>query len=436
MSIFFSFLPFIIFISIFFGSGCYYSLQGTSQAFYQLSPVSAMLPAICAAFLVRSGTLKEKIRDFLDGTRNSDIIAMCFIFFLAGAFSNVTKNMGSVDAIVQCILTILPSKWVLLSIFLVAVVLSSSIGTSMGTIATIAPIAYTLCQKLHLDPALCMGTVVSGAMFGDSLSPISDTTIAAISSQNACAKQKLRLNAWLALIAGGITAFTLYFMQPEVNVLLDAKPYDIWFILPYCVLLVLSFMGINVFVTLFLGLVVASMIAYFRSQVEILQISQWVNAGFSSMHEIALLSLLIGGVFGLSGKRCVSYLNEVICAFIHRYNLGHKTVQLLIGGTVAVCDVFLANNTIAIIFSGPIVAPIAQTKAIPSYYTATWLDIFSCVMQGIIPHGAQLLLAGAIGGISPIQISLHCYFCYILAFVACVYIILQPKNGCLDRKTL
>ena len=253
----------------------------------------------------------------------------------------------------------------------------------MGSIATIAPIAYTLCQKLHLDAALCMGTVVGGAMFGDSLSPISDTTIAAVASQNANPEKRLRLNAGIAAIAGGITLICLYFMQPSAFAPFPLQPYDAWLITPYIVLLSLSFSGRNVFVTLCVGLAWACGIAYLRCGIAALQVSQWMNAGFASMQEIMLLSLLVGGLFGLSGKTFVAHVHQYIVQVIQRYRLGSKATQFLIGGLVAVCDLFLANNTIAIIFTWPVVAPIASMKGIPSHYTATWLNIFSWSCKGL-----------------------------------------------------
>ncbi|MFP3017808.1 MAG: Na+/H+ antiporter NhaC family protein [Candidatus Tisiphia sp.] len=205
MSYLIHFIPILSFILLFVGSGVYFTLLGIPNAFYQFSPITAIIPAIALAWLLHKGSLQKKMQDFLDGVRHRDIITMCIIFLLAGAFSELTKQIGSVDATVNFAISLIPSRFLLIGLFVVTAFVSTSIGTSMGAIATIAPIGFALSQQMELSAPLCVATVVGGVMFGDNLSIISDTTIASVMSQEANMKQKLKLNAKVALIASIIT---------------------------------------------------------------------------------------------------------------------------------------------------------------------------------------------------------------------------------------
>ncbi|MFP3035275.1 MAG: Na+/H+ antiporter NhaC family protein, partial [Candidatus Tisiphia sp.] len=185
MSYLIHFIPILSFILLFVGSGVYFTLLGIPNAFYQFSPITAIIPAIALAWLLHKGSLQKKMQDFLDGVRHRDIITMCIIFLLAGAFSELTKQIGSVDATVNFAISLIPSRFLLIGLFVVTAFVSTSIGTSMGAIATIAPIGFALSQQMELSAPLCVATVVGGVMFGDNLSIISDTTIASVMSQEA-----------------------------------------------------------------------------------------------------------------------------------------------------------------------------------------------------------------------------------------------------------
>lgn len=427
MSFLLNFAPILLFISVFLGSGLYFSLQGAKNAFYQVSPLLAILPAIILGWILRKDTTEKRFQAFLKGMQHQDIMTMCLIFLLAGAFSEITNNIGSMDALVALTLALIPPQFLMIGLFLVASFISTSIGTSMGTVAALAPIAFGICTEAGLSVAIGMGTIVSGAMMGDNLSIISDSTIAAVMSQKANIKARFKLNAKIAFIASLITIVILLFGKTgstSTQAAAISLP-SLWLISPYVLLILLASAGINVFIALMGSIFLASILGLcFSSGYTMLSLSTSLTNGFLSMHEIMLLSLLIGGLSGLASKG-PQLLAHRILYLISSWKGGQKTAQLCIGKTVALFDLLLANNTIAIIFSGEIARKISKKYRIPPHYSAAWLDIFSCVFQGVIPYGAQILLASAVAGISPLSITPHVYYCYVLGIVSTVYILIK-----------
>ena len=416
------FLPIILFIFLFVGSGLYFTIIGEDNAFYQLSPLTAILPALTLGWFMHKGTTEDRMKDFLDGVRHRDIITMCIIFLLAGAFSEVTKSIGSVNATVNLALSFIPSEFLLIGLFFTAAFISTAIGTSMGTIATVAPIAVGLSSQGAFPAALGAATVVGGAMFGDNLSIVSDTTIASVMSQEANLKDKFKLNSKIAIISAVITILILIFNSNNVINIEVEQDYSLLLISPYILLIILASSGVNVFVSLVISLVFAGGVGLIENGYAILNFSKDINKGFAGMQEIMLLSLMVGGLSGLAGKssaKLAQHLGEWVSK---RDNI--KVAQLMIAKIVSVFDILLANNVIAILFTGEIAKNIAKKYQLPAHYSATWLATFSCVFQGLIPYGAQILLASTIAGVSPLSITPHVYYCYILAAVSIAYIIL------------
>jgi Na+/H+ antiporter NhaC len=424
MLLLFHFLPILLFIVTYVGSGFYFTWQGVEHAFYQISPTVAIIPAIVVGWILQKGSMSERANLFLDGVRHRDIITMCIVFILAGAFSVVTSAIGSVDATVTMTLSLVPSHFLLVGVFIAAACIATAIGTSMGTIATLAPLAAGLAAQGAFPASLGVATIVGGAMFGDNLSMISDTTIAAVLSQGANFKQKLKLNALIATIAALITIGVLLLMHTTTTEIVH-KPYSFVLIIPYLFLLLLALLGINVFVVLVSSLGVAGVIGMLYADYGVVHFCKDIATGFASMQEIMVLSLLVGGLSGLMGQG-MSLLSAKLSGKTHAA-LGIRSVQLIIAGLVSLFDLLLANNTIAIIFSGEVAKDLAKKYHLPPHYSAAWLDIFSCVFQGIIPYGAQLLLASSIAGVSPLALMGQVYYCYILGIVAVVYILLH-KN--------
>ena len=286
-------------------------------------------------------------------------------------------------------------------------------------------------MQADFSSALSVATVVGGAMFGDNLSIISDTTIAAVMSQEADMKKKLRLNAKVAFIASVITIIILL-LGTDIKASVEAKEYSLLLVAPYILLMLLAIVGVNVFVSLSISITFAGAIGLIANyDYNLLIFSQSIYKGFTSMNEIMLLSLMVGGLSGLAGKNFTKETADKLSAWISKRNAGDRVSQLIIAKLVSLFDILLANNTIAIIFSGEIAREIAKKHKIPPHYSAAWLDIFSCVFQGIIPYGAQILLASTIAGISPLAVMPYVYYCYVLGLVAVLHIIFIK----IDRNT-
>ncbi len=419
-----SFTPIFVFVGTYVGSGIYFTWLGIEKAFYQVSPTVSILPALMLAWILYKGSHNDRMKAFIDGVRHSDIITMCILFFLAGAFGTVTSAIGSVDAVVGLAVSCIPSQFLIIGIFIACAAISTAIGTSMGTIATCAPIAAALAHSGAFSMTLAMATVVGGSMFGDSLSMISDTTIAAVLSQGADMRKKFKINAIVAITAAVITIGILLFISHD-GVMLEPQAASMFLMIPYIFLIALAFAGLNPFVVLVLALMCAWLIGYVHHGYSLIAFGKDIDAGCVSMHEIALLSLLVGGLSGLSAA-ALAALGRLLERCVGSAK-SSKTGQYLIGALVSVCDMCMANNTVAIVFSGQIAKDIASRHKIPTHYTAAWLDIFSCVVQGLIPYGAQVLLASSIGEISPLSVVPEIYYCYVLFGVTVFYIGTQKR---------
>lgn len=418
MFIFQAFLPIITFMSIFLGSGVYFSYLGCLNPFYQVSPIAAIFPALILAWILHNKSAEQTMQSCIKGASHPDIIGMCLIFILAAIFSQITHSIGSVNATIGCALSLIKGEFLLIGLFLTAAFISTAIGTSMGTIATIGPIAVGLSQQGIFPMSLSMATVVGGAMFGDNLSLISDTTIAAVASQEADMIEKLKLNSCVAIISALVTLCFLSFYHIKA-VPLCSYEYRLVLMLPYLVLILLSTCGINVFVALMTSIATAVSIGYFQGSYSLVQYSADVVKGCSSIQDILILSLLIGVLSGLINANLQGAIENLV-AKIGATN--KRLGQYIIMSLVSLFDILIANNTIAIIMAGPIARSIAYRFSIKPHVSAAWLDIFSCVFQGIIPYGAQILLASSLAGLSPLEISPLVYYCYILGFVSIVFV--------------
>lgn len=424
MSIFINFIPILLFVSIFFGSGVYYSMQGLENAFYQIPPTAAILPSLFVAWIMHKKDTKGTMSSFLNGARHPDIITMCIIFLLAGALSSVTKSIGSVESTVNFALTVTPENFLLIGVFIISALISTAIGTAMGTIAALASLVVELSTHGAFGMELGAATLVGGAMFGDNMSVISDTTIASVSSQGANLQEKLKLNIKVALIASFITICFLSFADsPEIDI--ADRGYNLLLISPYVFLIILAAIGINVFIVLAVSLLFSGFIGVLVSDYHITQLAQDISTGFHDMHEIMLLSILIGALSGLSNQNSKEFAEKI--SKLLPKNAGKKSAELLISLLVSLYDILLANNVVAIIFSGEIAKEIAEKYKIKPHESAAWLDIFSCVFQGIIPYGAQILLVCAVAHVSPLAVIGKVYYCYILGVVALAYILFRKR---------
>lgn len=293
----FALLPLLVFLIIFLGSGLYHSMIGTEFAFYQIKAPIAAIPAIILALLLYKQKLNIAIEEFLQGASHPNLILMFMVFMLAGAFSSVSSAIGSVDATVQLGLSLISTEFVLPMLFIIAAFIATAMGTSMGTIAACAPIAFGFTQATDIAPIYAIGAVVSGAMFGDNLSMISDTTIAATRSQNVELRDKFRVNVWIALPAA-IMTLMIYISLSHQAEAIQAKPYDLLLILPYLAVFFLAFTRLHVLAVLMIGVMLSGVIGLIEQpEFDLLKLNNSIYDGFVSMFEVALLSMLLGGSY-------------------------------------------------------------------------------------------------------------------------------------------
>ena len=381
-----SIFPLLIFVLVFLGFGIY------NNDFYALpSPIAALI-GITAAFILLKGKINEKVDTFLKGCGDGKILTMCIIYLLAGAFATVTKATGSVDSIVNLGLTYISPAYFPVGVFVMAAFLSFASGTSVGSIVTLGPIVIALAEKSDSPLGLIGACLLSGAMFGDNLSLISDTTIAATQSLGCQMKDKIRFNSKLAFPAALVTILILIvlgFNQEGTAVISGNKEFNLVLILPYLLVIALSLVGLNVFVVLFAGLIFAGLLGFGYGSFDFIGFAKKTYEGFTSMTEIFLLSLLTGGLAAMVEKAGgISFVIKNISKIIN----SKKTALLGIGGLVSVANLCVANNTISIIVSGKVAKEINDKYGLKPQQSASILDIFSCYVQGLIPYGAQILI--------------------------------------------
>lgn len=427
-------LPLGVFLLIFVGSGVYFSLKGTEYAFYQISPNVAILPAIGLALFLGQGTFSKRLDAFVEGVREPNIILMCLIYLLAGAFSVVTHSIGSVEATVNFCLSLVPPAFLLPGLFLVAALMATAMGTSMGVIATVGPLAVGVSCQAGLNCGWCMGAIISGAMFGDNLSLVSDTTIASVNTQGAKLREKTLLNGAFSIPAMILTTVLFYFVaHPQGE--FQGGAYDWVKILPYLMILGLAFSGVNVLVVLSSGILCGGLLGLLGGNgYTLVMLAKDVAKGFESMQEIFILSLLIGGLSFLiheqGGLDYLTHFIEKMALKRRKTSLGSRGGEASISILASIADICTSNNTVAIILSGPLAKKLAIKYAITPERSACLLDIFSCVFQGLLPYSAQLLLASSISGVSPLSLVPKVLYCPLLGGIAFLLIVLQwPKTS-------
>lgn len=415
-------VPLLLFLLLFVGSGLWYQAQGVEMPFYQISAPVAILPAIALALLLAHGRFSERLDAFVAGVADNTIITMVLIYLLAGAFASVTAAIGGVDATVNWALSVVPPALILPGLFVVTAFVATAMGTSMGTISAIAPLAIGVAGATELPLLLTVGTVVGGAMFGDNLSIISDTTIAATRTQGCDMRDKFRMNFKIALPAALVTLVWLFVLSGRAQ-LGELPETELIKMLPYLLVLVLAVVGVNVFLVLFSGLLVSGVIGLVS--VEGFSVATWsakIYDGYSGMQEILILSLLIGGLAALMKREGgldwligrIEWASRALGAKPDSQRAG----ELSISASVALTNLCTANNTVAILINGSVAKELAQRYKVDPRRSASLLDIFSCVVQGLLPYGAQILLAASLAGVSPLALVTEVRYNWVLALAA------------------
>lgn len=415
-------VPFIIFILIYLGTGIYLNMKGVELAFYQLPGPVAAFAGVVVAFIFFRGTIQEKFNTFLEGCGHPDIITMCIIYLLAGAFAVVSKAMGGVDATVNLGITYIPPHYIAVGLFIIGAFISTATGTSVGAIVALGPIAVGLGEKSGVPMALILAAVMGGAMFGDNLSVISDTTIAATKTQGVEMRDKFRINLFIALPAAILTIILLFiFARPDVVPEAITGDYSLIKVFPYVFVLIMALVGVNVFVVLASGVLLSGIIGFIYGDFTLLSYGKEIYNGFTNMTEIFILSLLTGGMAQMVTRQGgIQWVIETVQKFI----VGKKSAKVGVGLLVSLADIAVANNTVAILITGGISKKISEKNGVDLRESAAILDIFSCIFQGMIPYGAQMLILLGFAGdrVAPTQLIPLLWYQLLLAVFTFVYI--------------
>ena len=414
-------LPIIVFLILFIGIGV------VQKDFYSMPAVIGFLIALAVAFLQTRGiSFNEKISIIAKGVGDDNIITMCLIFLVAGAFSGSVSAAGGVSSTVNLGLSLLPPGIAVIGLFVIGCFISISMGTSMGTIAALAPIAMGISEKTDFPIAICIGAVVSGAMFGDNLSMISDTTIAAVRTQGCDMRDKFRKNFLIVLPAAIATIVILFFMTSGAHFTVSKNlDYNIFQVIPYILVLVTALIGLNVFIVLIGGIAFSVIAGLATGAMKVSQIFTSMGKGATGMYDITVISILVA---------CISALVKYNGGFafilenIHKHIHSYKGAEFGVAALVGLIDCATANNTVAIVIAGPIAKEISDDYGIEPARTASLLDMFASVFQGIIPYGAQLLSAASLTGLSSFDIMPYLFYPYLMAVCGIVSIIISKKK--------
>lgn len=427
-------IPFAVFIFLYLGVGIILETSGTEMAFYQLPAPVAIIVGVVVAFIIFKGSIEEKFSQFAKGCGNENILIMCFIYLFAGAFATVAKSMGGVDSTVNLGLSFIPAQYITAGLFVIAAFISVATGTSMGTISTVAPIAIATAEKAGLNMTLIVAAIIGGAMFGDNLSVISDTTIAATRTQNCELKDKFKVNFYIALPAAILTfVLLIIFGKPETIVPIQKLDYNIVKVIPYILVLGLAVSGFNVFLTLGVGTVVAGIVGIAYGDLTPLTFAQNIYAGFTGMNEIFLLSMFTGGLAHMVTQHGgLQWILEKIQSVVK----SEKSAQIGISAIAAAADMAVANNTVAIIITGPIAKELSKKYKVDPRKSASLLDIWTCIFQGFIPYGAQILLAGSLtaGAVSPLALFPFLWYQQLLAVFTLISMFIPYADGLIKKR--
>ena len=418
-------LPLIIFVAIFLWSGVQYG------SFYEFpAPIAVLIGIVAAFFIFHRNGINENVNGFIRGCGNPSILMMCLIALFSGAFSVVTKSIGATDTFVEITKNYLSLQYLYAGVFVIASFLSFASGTSVGAVVSLAPIAAGFVSLPNVNVELIAGSLLGGAMFGDNLSFISDTTIAATQSQGCEMKDKFRMNGKIALPASVLTVLTLIIIgvsiHPSGHSLSQGDAPIQWVnLLPYITVIVLAIAGLNVYVTFLIGTLISGLLGFWYGSFDLLGYCKTVFNGFASMNDIFLVFLFTGGLaYLIEREGGISFLTQKIGKFIN--TKGRALAG--IGALVALIDAAVANNTVAIVISAPVAKKISEEYKISPIQTASILDISSCVVQGIIPYGAQVLLLIKLLGTDVNYSSMIAQSFYIWLLLLCMIVFFVSKR--------
>ena len=417
----FALFPLLVFVLLFIGTGII-----TKDFSNMPLNVAILIAAAIALMMNRKEKLSSKVETFTKGAGHPNIILMAIIFILAGAFSAVASGMGAVESTVNLGLSLLPTNLLMVGLFIIGCFISISMGTSMGTVVALAPIGIGIASQTGIPLALAMATVIGGAMFGDNLSMISDTTIAAVRTQNIKMKDKFKVN-FLIVLPGAIATALILGIITRGNVadLSGDYQYELFKILPYIAVFVAALLGAHVLVVLLGGTLFAGIIGMIDGSYSFGGFLQLVAEGIISMEDLAIIAILIGGVVEIiKHNGGIDYLLYFITSKIK----SKKGAEFGIAGLVSMANIATANNTISIIITGPLAKSIADEYEIDPRKSASLLDMFASSWQGILPYGGQMLAAAGLAAISPVSIIPYSFYPVLIGICGVVAILIgYPK---------
>ena len=424
-------LPIGVFLAIYLGLGLTFEyVMRIEMGFYQVPIIIAFLAAILVACLQnRNVSFNEKLEIMGQGVGDKNIITMLLIFLVAGAFVGVVGR-SSAQSVAYFMLSVIPPRFAVVVLFVVACFVSTAMGTSVGTITLLTPIAVEVAQASNFNIPLCVATIVGGAMFGDNLSFISDTTIAACNGQGCAMQDKFRGNFWIALPAAAATVALVLLMTMGQETTAIIKDYNLLQIVPYVLVLIGGIAGMNVFVVLLVGIASGSVIMLATGQIEATSLLANMGTGAAGMFETSMVAILVAAMCSLIR---VHGGFDALLSFIQSLFKGRKGGQLGMGLLVGAMDIATANNTVAIVMANPIAKEMSEEYGISPKRTACLLDTFSCIFQGVIPYGAQMLVAiSTVAGmgltISAFDIMQYLFYPYLLLVSSLIAIFLIKEK--------
>ena len=384
--------------------------------------VAFMISSIYAIVIAKDKPLKERVDIFSRGAGSSQMMLMIWIFLLAGAFAHSAKMMGSIDATVNLTLHLLPSQMLLAGLFLAACFISISIGTSVGTIVALTPIAVGVAQQTGTDIALMTAVVVGGSFFGDNLSFISDTTIVATSTQGCKLSDKFRVNSFIVIPAALVILIVYYIMGANIHAAHQTNAVEWIKVIPYLIVLVTAIFGMNVMAVLTLGIVLTGCIGMLTHSFDVFGWMKSMSDGMIGMGELIIITMMAGGMLELiKHQGGIEFIIQRMVKHIHN----KRGAELCIGALVGLVNVCTANNTVAIITVGGIAKQIGDRYGVDNKKAASILDTCSCFIQGLIPYGAQLLIAAGLATINPVSIIPFLFYPFAIGVATLLSILLR-----------
>lgn len=414
---FLALIPLLVFLILYLGVSLFLG------DFYKV-PISVafVLASMVAVGMIQGKSMNDRIAVFSQGAAHPNVLTMIWIFVLAGAFARSAEAIGAIDATVSLTLRLLPGNLLFAGIFLAACFVSLSVGTSVGTIVALMPVAVGLAESTSVDVAYMSAIVVGGAFFGDNLSFISDTTIAATRSQGCELRDKFKVNFYMALPAALLVLLYYVVAGWNLEVVAGAASVDWVKIIPYLVVLATAIAGMNVMIVLTLGLFASGVIGICSGSFSVFDWLGTMGGGIAGMSDLIIVTLLAGGMLEvIRHNGGIDYIIRILTGRVSN----RRTAELSIAALVGIANICTANNTIAIVTVGPIARKISERFGIDPRRSASLLDIFSCVVQGIIPYGAQMLMAAGLASVSPLEIVRYLYYPYALGAVALLAIVFR-----------